>query len=339
MKKSTNTDAPEQGKKKKKSIFKRWWFWALIVIIVIIIIAVASSGGGGDESTADSSGTTDSAGTSANESSDSTDTADTTDTAGSSEIVFESLKVVDNDECSIVITELDPNEIFGYTLEVELENKSSELTYMFAIRTASVDGVETDPLFASEVAAGKKSADEIYFTDTNLEENGLTDFTDIEMTFYVYDSDDWLADPVAEETVHIYPYGEENASVFERESLDTDTVLIDNDNITVIVTGYEYDSIWGYTVNLFLVNKTDSYVMFSVDEASVNGYMSDPLWAEELSGGKCAFSSVCWYDTELEEYGITDGSEIENIEFLLIAYDEKDFTYYAEEDISLTPEF
>ena len=333
MKKNADTDAPEQGKKKKKIIFKRWWFWVLIVIIVIIIIAVASSGGGDDESTADSSGTADSAENSADESSDSEGTAD------SSEIVFESLTVVDNDECSIVITELDPNGVFGYTLEVELENKSSELTYMFAIRTASVDGVETDPLFASEVAAGKKSADEIYFTDTDLEENGLTDFTDIELTFYVYDSDDWLADPVAEETVHIYPYGEENASVFERGSLDTDTVLIDNDNITVIVTGYEYDSIWGYMVKLFLVNKTDGSVMFSVDEASVNGYMSDPLWAEELSGEKCAFSTIYWYDTELEEYGITDGSEIENIEFLLIAYDEDDFTYYAEEDISLSPEF
>lgn len=40
-------------------------------------------------------------------------------------------------------------------------------------------------------------------------------------------------------------------------------VIIDNDYVTVIVTGYEDDEIWGYTANLFLLNKTDKTVMFS----------------------------------------------------------------------------
>ncbi len=54
----------------------------------------------------------------------------------------------------------------------------------------------------------------------------------------MYDSNDWSADPVGKETIHVYPYGEENAVAFVREAQATDNVIIDNDYVTVIVTGY-----------------------------------------------------------------------------------------------------
>ncbi len=253
------------------------------------------------------------------------------------EVSFEELIVVDNDECAVTITGIDADNIWGYTLNALLENKSSEKTYMFSVETASVNGVECDPFFASEDSAGKKSNEEISFYDTDtLEENGITEYTDIELTFRVYDSDDWTADDVANATVHVYPYGEESATTFERTTLDTDTVLVDNEYVTVIVTGYEHDDIWGYTVNLFMVNKTDSNVMFSVDNASVNGFMIDPFYAKSVAAGKCAFSSMSWYDDDLEENGIT---EVEEIEFELTAYDYDDWTgdHYVEEVFTLNP--
>lgn len=116
----------------------------------------------------------------------------------------------------------------------------------------------------------------------------------------------------------------------------TDNVIIDNDYVTVIVTGYEDDEIWGYTANLFLLNKTDKTVMFSVDDASVNGFMADPFYATSVSAGKCAFSSMAWSDTTLEENGIT---EVEEIEVLFRAYDADDFMGedFANEVITLNP--
>ncbi|MCD8189358.1 MAG: hypothetical protein LUD78_03935 [Clostridiales bacterium] len=205
------------------------------------------------------------------------------------EATFEELVVVENDECVIKLTGIDPDNLWGYTLNAELENKSSDKTYMFSVESASVNGVASDPLFASEVAAGKKANEEISFSDSTLEENGIVDYTDIELTFRVYNSDDWNEDDVAYETVHVYPYGEENAVAFEREAQDTDTVLVDTDDVTVIVTGYEYDDIWGYTVNLYLENNTETEVMFSVDDASVNGYMIDPFYADSVPAGRCTF--------------------------------------------------
>ena len=70
-----------------------------------------------------------------------------------------------------------------------------------------------------------------------------------------------------------------------------------------------------YSVEVFLVNKTNTEVMFSVDDASVNGFMLDPYFAKSVNAGKCTFDSICFY---IEDSGITT---IEEIEFILRAYD------------------
>lgn len=256
--------------------------------------------------------------------------------AQDNQIDFQELTVVDNDQCTIKITGIDADNLWGYTLETYLENKSSDKTYMFSVDSAAVNGVQSDPLFATEVSAGKKANAEISFSDTNLEENGITEFTDIELTFRVYDGNDWAANAVAETTVHVYPYGEDHATTFVRDSQDTDNVVIDNENVTVIVTGYEMDEVFGYAVNLFLVNKTDANIMFSVDEASVNGYMADPYYATIVNAGKCAFSSISWSDTTFADNGITD---VEEIELLFRAYDAENYMAndFANQLVTLNP--
>ena len=240
----------------------------------------------------------------------------------SDEITFEELVVIDNDECVIKITNIDPEDLWGYTVKVSLENKSADKTYMFSVENAAVNGVESDPFFATEVAPGKKSNNDISFNNDTLKDNGIKEFTDIEITFKVYDSNDWMADPVALETVHVYPFGEEKATAFEREGQPTDTVLFDDENVSVIIVGYTNDPIWGYTVNLYLANKTDTPLMYSVDEVSVNGYMADPFWGKVVQPGKVAFSNISWSDTTFEENGITDVAEIE---MLFNIYDSNDW--------------
>lgn len=249
---------------------------------------------------------------------------------------FSELVVVDNGKCAIRITRIDPDSIWGYTLKANLENKSDDKTYMISIISASVNGVDFDPFFAAEVAPGKKANDDIGFSSGTLDKYGIDKFTDIEMTFKVYDSDDWMAEPVALETVHVYPLGEDKAVKFERESRQTDTVLFDDGNVSVIVTGYTDDSIWGYTVNLYLVNKTDKTLMYSVDEASVNGYMADPFWSKELQPGKVAFSDISWPDTTFEENNIT---EVEEIKMTFRVYDSNNWAAdkLIEETVILKP--
>ncbi|MDO5134020.1 MAG: hypothetical protein Q4D81_13735, partial [Eubacteriales bacterium] len=248
---------------------------------------------------------------------------------------FERTVLIDNDECSIVVKDINEKDFWGYTLKVELENKSPDKTFMFSVDDAYVNGVEADPLFATEVNAGKKANSEISFSSSELKKHGIDDFTDIEIMFRVYDTDtyEYVA---AEETVHVYPHGEENAVMFSRETADTDTILADDDNVTIIVTGYtEKDEFGYYNVNLFFVNKTDTTVMFSVQDASVNGYMADPFFAIEIAPGKCAFRSMSWSDTVFEENGI---EEVEEIVAHFVAYDSDNYERdYLDEEFTLNP--
>ena len=266
-------------------------------------------------------------------------TSDNNDDKGKTEnnkITFTEVVAVDNTECLIKITGIDPDNMWGYSLNAQIENKSADKTYMFTVDSAAINGVQCDPFFASEVAAGKKDITSISFSGDDLKENGVGDYTDIELTFRVYDSNNWEAEDVAKETVHIYPYGEDKAVKFEREAQTTDNVILDNEYVTVIVTGYEEDEIWGYSAKLFLINKTDKEVMFSVNEASVNGFMADPFYATSVLAGKCKFSSMTWSDSTFEENGIT---AVEEIEFNLRAYDYGDWTAtdFANEKITLNP--
>lgn len=249
------------------------------------------------------------------------------------EVSFDELTAVDNEECVIKITDIDPNNSLGYTLDLYLENKSATTTYMFAVNSANVNGINVSSAFATEVAPGKKANTEIYFQKDMFE--GI-EFTDIELTFRVYNSKDWFADPVAIETVNVYPLGQENATQYIREAKDTDTVLVDNEYVTVIITDYVTDHPTAYAANIYMVNKTDVEVMFSANETSINGYMIDPHWARSVPSGKCAFSYIGWYNSDLAKNGI---KTVEEIEFVLIAANYKDLLsdHFVDQVCKLTP--
>ena len=251
-------------------------------------------------------------------------------------ISFDEIIVVNNELCTIKVTGIDADNIWGYTLKVYLENKSTDKTFMFSTISAAVNGVECDPLFATEVAAGKKSNEEIVFMSDALNIAGINKYTDIELSFRVYDTNNWEADDVAQASIHVYPYGKENAVKYTRVAQAEDIVLVDNEYAMVIVTGYEWDDIWGYAANLYIENKTDSSIMVSTEEVSVNGFMLDPFYADSVSAGNCAFSSMQWFEENLTENGIT---EIENIEFILRIYNENDWMAddYFNEVVALNP--
>lgn len=253
----------------------------------------------------------------------------------SAPITFEETVVVDNDACVIKITEIDPDAAFGFALSVYLENKTESTKLMFSVDNASTNGVTNDPFFAASVEAGKKSNETITFSNGDLADI-IGDFTDIALAFRVYDSEDWLADPVAEPAIHIYPYGEDKAVTYTRQSQETDTIIVDNDKVTAIITGYEKDAIWGYVANIYLVNKTDTNVMFSANDVSVNGFMCDPYFATTVNANTCAFDQISWSDESFAENKI---EAVEEIELTLRAYDNENWLGddFANEKITLHP--
>ena len=326
---------------KEEAGFRSKAFLAIATVFLAMALAAGLVGCTSSDDNGEDSG---SASSESNSEADGSDTdADATSEDDASELVeFEEIAVVDNDYVSIVLTGLDQDGLFGYTFDVTIVNKSDSVTYMVATDDdCSVDGVQIDPLFAEEVAAGKTAYSEItIYEDDTLAEAGVA-FTDIVLSFHAYDSDDWSADYVVDgESVHVYPYGEDAATTFVREAGADDEVLVDNDYVTVTVIGYDPDYDLGYAVELYITNKTDAEVMVSVDDASVNGVMCDPYWAASIGAGLNSFETIYWYSSSLEEIGITDaGSEITEIEFVLSAYNYETFDdYFDDLDIVLSPQ-
>ena len=230
---------------------------------------------------------------------------------------------IDNSECTVKITGIEFDNKQGYTLKVYLENKSSDKKYMFAVDSASLNGIQCSTSFACSVAAGKKSNNKITFATSTIEESGLNpaDYTDIELTFRVYDYNNWFADDVAYETVNIYPHGKDKATKYTLPA-QQGKVLVDNQYARVVAVGYHSSKTSGYAILVYFENKTDKTLMFSIDDASVNDYMADPFFAHSVKSQKCSFAKVTWSSSNLESIGVTD---VKSVEFKLRAYDYNDW--------------
>ena len=242
--------------------------------------------------------------------------------------------IVETDTVKFEITGIDPKDMWGYTVSAVLENNTDK-TLMFAIDEASVNGVMMDPFWASEIAPGKKGNESISWMSSSLKEAGINpeDVSVIEFKLRVYDSEDYMADALVDDVFTIYPLGEENATTAERVDSESDIVLFDNDQCKMVITGYDPDDLFGYTVKAHLINKTDATLMFAIEEASVNGFMSDPFWASSVAGGKSSNEDITWMS--LEDDGIT---EVEEIEFRLHVYDEDSWgDYIVDETFTLKP--
>ena len=95
-------------------------------------------------------------------------------------------------------------------------------------------------------------------------------------------------------------------------------VLVDDENCTVTVKSVKSDGLFGYTLQVFLENKTDVELMFTVDDVSVNGYMCDPFWASTVSAGKKANEEISFSESDFE---VNDIAQVEDITFTLKVYD------------------
>jgi len=181
---------------------------------------------------------------------------------------------------------------------------------------------------STEVAAGKKSNSDISFSSDNLERASIPVVEEIVFTLRVSDADDWMADNLVNEEFVIYPTGLNAGSVTYpvRASVAGEQVFVDDENCTFIIESDGNDSIWGYTLYCFLENKTSANLMFTWDNVSVNGFMTDPFWATSVMPGKRSFSDISFSSSSFEENGISD---VEDIEFTLRVSDYDDWSASA----------
>ena len=251
------------------------------------------------------------------------------DAAGTPELPDDAQILKEDENLLIAVTGSDPEGMWGYKLDVFLENKTDrELCFM--INDACINGLMMDPLYQTILSPGQSSDEEVEWFQSSLDEAGITDVTDIELEWVVYDSQDWSADFLLEEKFHYYPLGEDAVQPFVREAKDTDQVLVDNDVCTIIAVKSEMDELWGYQIHLYIINKSDHGLTVGIDEAAINGEPCDPYWATMIYQDRAAFDAVTWGTTFLEAAGI-DKVESAELPFIIMNSDD-----YSQDEIRET---
>lgn len=232
--------------------------------------------------------------------------------------------LVDNEFCSFKIVKAENDKIWGLTLKVLCENKTADKKLMFSVDDAVVNGYAVSTLFAQTVAAGKKANDDITFSSSDMMEIGLTTADEITFALRIHDYDDWTASDYVKETFTIYPTGmtADQIVIPERKTTEEEQIIADNEYCTFIILSAEEDKIWGYTLKCYIENKTDTEIICSWNDTSINGFMIDPLWAKSLTSGMRCYSDIHFSKSRFEENGIT---VVEEIDFMLRIHDNNDW--------------
>lgn len=294
-----------------------------VLFCLVLVLSMTACGGG--EKSPESSSTTTEGSSEASKPSEASEP--------SSAAVAEEKKVIDTDQVAITITGTETDSFDGYTVKMLLENKSSDKTYSFSAEMAALNGVSVMPFLDEDVTPGNSANASLTFYISSEEEAAIGEVTDVSIRLKVSEEDEYY-DYLVDETVHYYPLGEAAATKYERAAQDGDQVLLDNDKLSVIVTGYDPEGDFGYTVSFYLVNKTDGDALVNANDVSVNGKMINPWFTNTVYAGTVKFAKMTFDNSELEENGI---ESVEKIEFELYGADATSMDEYVREPVTLTP--
>ncbi len=113
-------------------------------------------------------------------------------------------------------------------------------------------------------------------------------------------------------------------------------VIVDDDNCRFEIIGVDADSIWGFTLKAYCENKTsDGSMTFAMRDVSINGYMVDPFWAEEVAAGKKSNADILMCSDLKDVCGMETAEEIQ---FTLAVYSSEDWNkQYVGETFTIYP--
>ena len=97
----------------------------------------------------------------------------------------------DSDGIKVVTKKLNSSDSFwGSDLYLYIENNTDKHITV-QTRDVSINGFMVDPIFSCDIMSGKKAFDAITFMESDLTDNGITDITELELKFHIYDMTSW----------------------------------------------------------------------------------------------------------------------------------------------------
>ncbi len=224
----------------------------------------------------------------------------------------------------VTATEYVTDSIWGDGVKLLLENNSDKDITVGCNALMVNDYMITD-LFASSIAAGKKSNEILYLSSTQLKAAGIENVGKIEIYFHVYDSSTYntIFDT---ECVTIQTSEYANMDTMPN---DAGTELYNQDGIRIVGKTVDENSFWGTAILLYLENNSGKNVGISVDDMSINGFMMSPFFSTTVYDGKKSIDDITIFSSDLEENGI---EAIEEVELKFHIYDADSYSTISDSE-------
>ena len=212
-----------------------------------------------------------------------------------------SVVLVDNNECRVTVTGYGGDQEDGYEVKLLLENKNKAKDCLFAVERAYLDGIQSEAYYAGTAAPGKSIEGYIYFHADEMKKYGIKTPADIALYLSAIDPDYFNGDYI-DETCHVYPGGYGKASSYKYAVKDSDRVLAENDNASIILTGFSKDKELDYfCADLCLINKTNEALVYTAEDVIVNGESLYPYFSHTLDGGCTSFTQIIWPNEDISD--------------------------------------
>lgn len=243
----------------------------------------------------------------------------------------EPLCIVGTDYVTMEVNSIEVDDDY-LVIDTLVTNSNAKRGYEVSVTRASVNGIEIYPTYCEDVDADDECDEPIEISLSNvIEHTDIKDISDIELTVAIEDDD---MEVVYKGVVHIYPYGADKAERYARQAADTDIVIVDNGQYKVTVTEFEYVAGWGYSIHMYIENKTDKTIYLSGDDYSLNDTDADTSYDDYVGAKGVSFSRLEWSQADLDDAEV---EKVTSVNFTLSIYDEEADQLLYRNTITLNP--
>ena len=222
----------------------------------------------------------------------------------------------ENESCAFTLTSTGTDAWGDYCWNVAMTNKTGR-ELVFTMDDVSVNGYEADPYWADDVGASQSAPSVVSWFQSTFDDCGIQSVKRVDFQLTVYPAGE-SENVLAGTGITLYPDGKAAFEDTSRQLQESDTILADTEELQIIATGCKADESGGFTVSLYLENRTENDYSLTLENVKVNGQRCDPLWTRELVGGRRSFSDVSWFGADLESMEIYT---VTRVEFDLVAAD------------------
>ena len=221
-------------------------------------------------------------------------------------VTIEQQVLFEQEGIKVTAQEYVTDSILGDGIKLLVEN-SSDKTVTVGCNALIVNNYMITDLFASEVAAGKKSNEVMYISSSELEAAGIESVGQVEIYFHIYDSNSY-------DTI----FDTDCVTIKTSEYANMDTTpddagveLYNGNGIRIVGKAVDENRFWGKAILLYCENNSGKKVGINVEEMSINGFMMNPVFSTTIYDGRMSIDDITIFSSDLEDNGIESIEEVE----------------------------